>query len=76
MAEIRDKVRKSPHLAQLSLFGPLRHIEQALEREYALLSKTDKNKFGADLRCIRENVRDLDERLTAVQEKRKMRNAK
>lgn len=60
---------------QLNLFGPLRHIEIALTREYDLLTKTDRNKFGAQLRAIRENIRDLDTALADAQAKRSAKNA-
>ncbi len=76
MERTRDPTRKSPPLTQLSLFGPLRHIEQALEREYQMLSKTDRHKFGPALRAVREAVRDLNEKLANTQEKRSKRNAR
>lgn len=76
MEHTRDPVRKSKPLTQLSLFGPLRHIEQALTREYDVLTKTDRKNFGPDLRAIREAVRDLNDKLATAQEKRSKRNAR
>ena len=66
---------KPKSIAQLDLFGPLRHIEVALAREYSLLTKTDRNKYGAHLRAVRETIREIDAALTDAQAKRSAKNA-
>lgn len=64
-------------LRQPSLFGRLRHIEQALVRECELLTPYERKKVIPQLLDARELIRDADAALTALDEKRRGRaNAK
>ena len=69
-----SKPKKNTPLNQLSLFGPLRHVEQALQREYSLLTKYERDQIGPAIQQAVEIVRNANDKLTRIQDKRRARH--
>ena len=70
------KRKSSSGLSQLSLFGPLRHIETAIVREHSLMTKYEKAQAGMELQLALNHVRQANDQLYRIQEKRRARNGK
>lgn len=64
---------KRVDLAQIDLFGRLRHIEQAIVRETTLLTKYERKLVREKLDAARALIREANDDLTRLDEKRRLK---